>query len=97
MKQQIAELRDDIGKKDARILSLENQNYRIEQEYNFYKDNVVITTNKDNFYHKYFCGELASMASWFSNQWLYEIGSYRLYNTNAAVSAGYPPCPECIN
>lgn len=97
MKQQIAELKDDIGKKDARILSLENQNYRIEQEYNFYKDNVVITTNKDNFYHKYFCGELASMESWFSNQWLYEIGSYRLYNTNAARSAGYSPCPECIN
>lgn len=96
LKQQIASLKDDIGEKDARILSLENQNLTIEQEYEFYKDNVVLTTNNDNFYHKYYCRDLASMQSWTSNLWLYEIGSYRLYNTNAAVSAGYSPCPTCI-
>ncbi len=53
------------------------------EELSFYKDHAVCT-NGGRYYHKYSCSEFSPYKSFW------------IYNTEAAESDGFRPCPECI-
>jgi len=50
----------------------------------FYLDNAVITSEHDNYYHRYRCSRLDS------------VDSFWIYNSEAAKGKGYTKCPTCF-
>ncbi len=53
-----------------------------QQEIEFYKDNIAICTNTNQYYHTYSC------ADWNRN-------NFMLANYSNALTVGFKPCPKC--
>ncbi len=79
----LSESQQEVSELNADLFEVESQLQQAENDLWFYDNHVVfIDDDGTNTYHTYGC-------------WLFEGESFWAYNTKAAESKGYNPCPYC--